>query len=111
MSTYYQIFGGKVNVLSSDPANFINGQVWYNSTDKVIKYNEITTAGAWATGGNLNTARSRLGGAGTQTAGLAFGGQTTVTVTVKATEEYNGSSWTAGGNLATARMFIAGCGT
>jgi hypothetical protein len=37
MSTYNEIFGGKVNVLASDPSNPINGQVWYNSTDKVIK--------------------------------------------------------------------------
>ena len=32
------------------------------------------TGAAWASGGNLATARNRLGGAGTQTAGLAFGG-------------------------------------
>jgi hypothetical protein len=32
---------------------------------------------SWATSpGSLNTARSNLGGAGTQTAGLAFGGVT-----------------------------------
>jgi hypothetical protein len=34
-----------------------------------------------------------LGGAGTQTAGLAFGGATTGN-TAANTEEYNGSSWT-----------------
>jgi hypothetical protein len=65
--------------------------------------------GAWASGGNLGTARYYLGGAGTQTAGLAFGGFTT-TIT-NATEEYNGSSWTAGGNLGTARYILAGAGT
>jgi hypothetical protein len=30
------------------------------------------TAGAWATGNNMNTARFQLGGAGTQTAALAL---------------------------------------
>jgi hypothetical protein len=30
--------------------------------------------GAWSAGGNLNTARYGLAGAGTQTAALAFGG-------------------------------------
>jgi hypothetical protein len=30
----------------------------------------------WSTGGNLNTARGQLAGAGTQTAALAFGGKT-----------------------------------
>jgi hypothetical protein len=31
---------------------------------------------AWTAGGNLNTARRSLAGAGTQTAALAFGGYT-----------------------------------
>jgi hypothetical protein len=34
----------------------------------------VSTAAAWATGGNLTTARYALAGAGTQTAALAFGG-------------------------------------
>jgi hypothetical protein len=33
---------------------------------------------AWSAGGNMGTARKGLGGAGTQTAGLGFGGNTTV---------------------------------
>lgn len=41
----------------------------------------------WSTGGNLAIARSELEGAGTQTAGLAFGGAAPSTVT--STEEYN----------------------
>jgi hypothetical protein len=50
-----------------------------------------------------------LGGAGTQTAGLAFGGDPGTAANV--TEEYDGSAWTAGGNLNTARRNLAGCGT
>jgi hypothetical protein len=50
----------------------------------------------------LNTARF-LAGAGTQTAGLAFGGgNPSVT---GATEEYDGNSWTTSPNLNTARLF------
>jgi hypothetical protein len=37
----------------------------------------INVPAAWASGGNLGTARRSLAGAGTQTAGLAFGGYTT----------------------------------
>jgi hypothetical protein len=37
------------------------------------------------------TAKRALGGAGTQTAGLGFGGY--VTGAVVTTEEYNGSGW------------------
>ena len=68
----------------------------------------------FAVGGNLNTGRYSLGGAGTQTAGLAFGGgidpvppnyQT-------ATESYNGTAWTSSPNgLNTARFVTQGVGT
>jgi hypothetical protein len=59
-------------------------------------------------GGNLNTARYQLAGAGTQTAGLGFGGDTGPTIT-SATEEYNGTSWTLIlGSLNTARRYLGG---
>jgi hypothetical protein len=60
-------------------------------------------------GGNMTTARYSLAGAGTQTAGLGFGGYTTTVL--NATEEYDGSAWTGGGNLGTARYDLAGAGT
>jgi hypothetical protein len=72
MATYKGIQGFTIQNLSADPSNPIEGQVWYNSTSNVWKVEEATTAGAWATGNNLNTARSGLGGAGTQTAGFSF---------------------------------------
>jgi len=50
-----------------------------------------------------------MGGCGTQTSGLGFGGYTTVVLAD--TEEYNGSAWTAGGNLNTARKGLGGAGT
>jgi hypothetical protein len=57
----------------------------------------------------LNTARRALGtGCGTQTAGLAFGGNSPIT---GATEEYNGTSWaTSPGSLNTARRSLRGAG-
>ena len=54
-------------------------------------------------------ARRRLGGAGTQSAGLSFGGDNGGNK--DETEEYNGTSWSAGGALATARYYLVGCGT
>jgi hypothetical protein len=45
----------------------------------------------WTNPNPLNTARQALGGCGTQTAALAFGGTPPVT---GATEEYDGSTWT-----------------
>jgi hypothetical protein len=88
MAEYKGIKGFKVQYLSADPSNPIIGQTWYNSTSKDLKYTGVTTAGAWASATSMNTARATLAGAGTQTAGLAFGGSTP-TVTA-ATEEYDG---------------------
>jgi hypothetical protein len=50
------------------------GQIWYNSTSNTLKGLGSYAAASWATGNNLNSARRGLAGAGTQTAGLAFGG-------------------------------------
>jgi hypothetical protein len=91
MATYKGIQGFTIQNLSADPSNPIEGQVWYNSTSNVWKVEEATTAGAWATGGSLNTARYALAGAGTQTSALAFGGNDPTRT--GATEEYNGATW------------------
>jgi hypothetical protein len=91
MSEYKGIKGFSIQSLSADPADPNIGQVWYNSTSGSWKVTSVTTAGSWATGNNLNTARASLAGAGTQTAALAFGGLVQIT---GATEEYDGASWT-----------------
>jgi hypothetical protein len=58
----------------------------------------------------MNTARYQLGGAGTQTAGLAFGGN--ISPITGATEKYDGTSWTTSpASMSTARNILAGAGT
>ena len=52
----------------------------------------------WSGAASLITGRQYLGGAGTTSAGLVFGGNVTPD-TSTCTEEYDGSSWTAGGAL------------
>ena len=47
--------------------------------------------GAWSSGGNLNSAKSGVAGAGTQTAGIVFGGSTGSATGV--TQTYDGSSF------------------
>jgi hypothetical protein len=74
MADYKGIKGFKVQYLSADPSNPIIGQTWYNSTSKDLKYTGVTTAGSWATGNSMGTARYGIAGAGTQTAALGFGG-------------------------------------
>ena len=100
MTTFKEIRGTAVKSLSSDPSNPEVGQIWYNNSIGVLKgYQNL--GGAWAAGGNLGTARRMFAGAGTQTAGLAFGGLSNSNLT----EEYDGSAWTGGGNLGTGRFF------
>ena len=53
MANYRDIKGFKIANFESDP---------------------VQNVGSWSTGGALNTGRRALAGAGTQTAGLGFGG-------------------------------------
>jgi hypothetical protein len=62
MAEYINIKGQNIEVVASDPANPTLGQIWYNSTSNTLKGGGVTTAGAWATGNNMNTARALLGG-------------------------------------------------
>jgi hypothetical protein len=107
MATYKEIYGTNVEVLGSDPSNPVEGQIWYNSTSQTLKGYALV-AGSWATAGPLNTSRSTFSGSGTQTAGLVFGGITTVSI--GETESYNGTSWTELNNLNTARDGAASAG-
>ena len=111
MTTYKDIHGTKVEVRDDDPANPVNGQVWYNSG--TLKGFKLNPTGAWATGGNLNLGREQNTGlsVGTQTAGLLFGGDNPTPGGTVKTEEYNGSSWTESGNMNTSRRAGAGYGS
>ena len=94
MATYEEIYGKRVEVVSSDPSNLDAGQIWYNSTSGALK-GYVLAPGTIASSGNLNTGRTQLGFAGTTPAGLIFGGESPSLT--GATEEYNGSTWTNGG--------------
>ena len=108
MATYYGTYGQKVQYLASDPSDPQIGQVWYNSTSAVLKVRQAVVTNAWATGGNLNTARTTAAGAGTQTAALGFGGY--APGLSAASESYNGTAWTNTPSLNTARRVIMGSG-
>jgi len=112
MATYKEIRGTNIEVLSSDPSNPVEGQVWYNSTSSVVKGNAGTTAGAWATGGSLNTGRRSLAGAGvSSSSAIAFGGDIQGGSPSALCESYNGTNWTEVGDLNQARGQLAGDGT
>jgi len=106
MSDYKEIKGIKVQDLSADPPAPLVGQVWYNNSSGDLKYYGDSIPASWATGGTLNTTRRLLAGAGTQTAGLAFGGTPPSTQS----EDYNGTAWTVGGTMNNNRQQLGGCG-
>jgi len=88
------------------------GQVYYNSTSNAFKVTQqLAPAGTWSSGGDLNTARYRCGGAvnATQNAGLVFGGNGSP---YGQTEEYNGTAWSEQNDLNTGRnTSYGGAGT
>ena len=84
---------------------------WVTTVEEYNKSTNTITGAAWASGGALPTAVYDNAGAGTQTAGLSFGGDTAPDDKTTATFEYDGSSWTAGGALNTGRRELGGFGT
>ena len=79
MTDYKSIVGKAIKVLDTNPDNVqAEGQIWFNETTG--EYKNLLKSEAWSTGGGLVTPRNDLAGCGTQTAGLAFGGQQPPTV-------------------------------
>ena len=113
MSTYENLHGRRVNVVSSNPSNPKEGEVWYNSTLGQLKGYVLGTA-AWASSNNMNTGSynpSALVG-GTQTAVIAAGGDTgPPAFATNKSEQYDGSSWTSTPTTNTIRAAGTGTGT
>ena len=86
MAGYNTIRGLRVKYLSTNPGNPESGEVWYNSVAGNLKLYRLapgTVAAGGSPGGN--SGKTQLGGCGTVTAGLMFGGEPAT----GATEEYN----------------------
>ena len=114
MTTYYGLYGQKVQYLASDPTDPQTGQVWYNSTSATLKVSGFVATGTWASGGNVNTQQSYGSGAGAlQTASIKFGGATNAPggFNTAASETYNGTSWTSISSINTPRLAAGGSGT
>jgi len=100
----------------SGPSFLVEGDMWYNSALNALKvYGKEAgiTSGAWAAGGNLNTARGNLGhsGSGTQTASIVYGGNIPPGGAGAVNESYNGTAWTEVGDLPGVRDQMISFGT
>ena len=113
MATYENLHGRRVNVVSSNPSNPKEGEVWYNSTLGLLKGYVLGNA-VWTSGGTLNTKRSATI-AGTVSAGLASFGYiyppSSPVGGSYVTEEYNGTAWTSVNNANTQRYQTNSTGT
>ena len=56
MTTYKGIRGLTIRTIAGDPDPLLAGDIWYDSVAKKVQ-GAKKPAGAWASGGNLNTAR------------------------------------------------------
>ena len=110
MATYKEVNGTAVTNNAGAFPGAADGELWFNSTASTFQYQYGIIAGVWSTGGNMDTGRKTLGGVGTQTAALAFGGKISPGPESALTETYNGSSWAEVNDLNNARNYLAGCG-
>jgi hypothetical protein len=116
MANYKGIKGFKVQSLASDPTASAStaGQVWYNTTSNTLKValDGGAPIGTWASGGTINTMTNDGAGAGTNTAGLAFGGAIPASPYIGTqTETYNGTAWTEVNDLNTEVRSQSGTGS
>ena len=59
MAKYIDIAGNNIPIRSSNPSNPILGEIWYNTTDNVLRAQGFDAVGAWSSGNNINTARQQ----------------------------------------------------
>ena len=108
MANYTGIQGQNILIVSSDPANPTEGQIWYNTTSNLLKGYANVVTNAWASGGNMTTPKQDGAGFGTQTAAIGAGGYT-IPYTNNS-QSYNGTAWTNTPNINTTRT-TRGSGT
>jgi hypothetical protein len=112
MTTYRKIHGRAIQAVTTDPSESVaEGQVWYNTNSDTFKSVILTSAWSSASPMGRNPANDTLGGCGTPTAGLGFGGYSPPGGTVGLTEEYNGTGWATGGAMNTPEAAMGSFGT
>jgi hypothetical protein len=121
VANYYDIKGQKVQNLATDPSPVAEGQLWYNTTSNTAKFQSVTGASAWSSGGNRNNAvDSTPGGGGVNTDAISFGGyqppSSPAPISSGGTgysalsESYDGSAWTVTNPLNNGRSGVVGFG-
>ena len=85
---------------------------WLGNSEEWNVSTSVTTPGAWASSGNMNTARSQIAGMGITTAAVAAGGLIYGPGAYQSVaEEYDGSTWTNIPSMPVTLGFRSGAGT
>ena len=111
MTTYKGIRGLTIRTVAGNPSPLIVGDIWYNNSLKKVR--GAKNIGAWASGGNMNSAKEAGGYSknGTQTAYIAISGRTPPNSVNDFVESYDGSSWTEIADVNTGRRTGNASGT
>jgi hypothetical protein len=95
MTAYKTLYGQLIRRVANDPANPVQGQIWYNTTIGGLKGAQ-TVAAAWSSGGALPTGVYFSGGSGDKSGALSIAGSRfSPSAGVDTVNSYNGSSWTS----------------
>jgi len=112
--TYGRATGGSATSGTSTAGLIFGGGYLSPSPNyALVAYTESWDGSSWTEVNDLNSARGYgMGGAGTQTSALAFGGNIppSPSTTLIATESWDGSSWTEVNDMNTKREGVAGSG-
>jgi len=107
MTNYTGIQGQNILIVSSDPSDPTEGQIWYNTTSNLLKGYANVVTNAWAAGGALPASKFVATGFGSQTAAIIAGGDSGGSI-VGTAFTYNGTSWSPSPSLNTPRAGIMG---
>jgi len=113
MSTYENLHGKRVNVVSTNPSNPGGGEVWYNSTLGQLK-GYVLGASSFSSGPDAPISRTGTAGGGNSTnAAFVCGGAAPSPTSAGQTTtiEYDGTNWASGGPMSNARRATSGAGT
>jgi hypothetical protein len=104
MAEYKEIKGIKIQEVTSDPPNSVEGQLWYNSTTDQFKFDSGPEFDAWETSSPFTAGDSDFGSGGTETSAIKGGGRWfygtvnfppfTGTIPEARTESFDGTTWT-----------------
>jgi len=112
MATYDEIYGKRVDVLSTDPTLVSTdaGKVWYNSASGTLK--TLVSTAAWFSQANTTSQHGDGSGCGTTDATLIWGGYSPDNPpATNSTEEWNGTGWSTGGNYPVSYFLTGSAGT